>query len=187
MALSRAETFRIFSLPTAIYEINMQPFRNKVSPMKCKVLACLFALAAPAAFALQQQPAPRGAFLGAGESAGMSSLWFWAGVYVVAGLVFGALAAHRALQTGNRALRWFFAGFFFTLPAYLYLLTRPKKEMDAPAGVPRGLHKIAATYQPQPCPACGEMNHPAAAQCISCGGKLSPRMVSEAQRAGVPR
>ncbi|MCL4524454.1 MAG: zinc finger Ran-binding domain-containing protein [Acidobacteria bacterium] len=135
-----------------------------------------------------QQPAqPRGAFLGAGESAGMSSIWFWAGVYVVAGLVFGALAAHRALQTGNRALAWFGVGFVFTLPGYLYLLTRPKKEMAAPAGVPHGLQKIAATSAPAPCSACGAMNHPSATQCIGCGAKLDPQFVSEAQRAGVTR
>jgi len=152
--------------------------------MNCKVVASLFALVAPAAFALQQQPAPRGAFLGAGESAGISSMWFWAGLYVVAGLVFGALAAHRALQTGNRALTWFGVGFVFTLPGYLYLLTRPKQKMDAPAGVPPGLRRIAATSSPEPCPGCGAMNHPAAAQCIGCGGKLTPRFVSEAQRAG---
>jgi hypothetical protein len=138
------------------------------------------------ALALMQQPAPRGAFLGGGDSAGMSSIWFWAGAYVVAGLLFGALAAHRALQTGNRALSWFGVGFVFTLPGYLFLLTRPKQQMDAPAGVPHGMGRIASTAAPEPCPACGAMNHPAAAQCIACGGKLTPRFESEAQRAGVP-
>ena len=150
-------------------------------------VACLLALTAPAALAWQQQPAPRGAFLGAGANAGMSSVWFWAGLYVVAGLVFGALAAHRALQTGNRALAWFGVGFVLTLPGYLYLLTRPMQKMDAPAGVPHGLQKIAATSAPEPCPGCSAMNHPAATQCIGCGGKLTPRFVSEAQRAGVTR
>lgn len=58
-----------------------------MSPRKCTGVACLLVLAAPAAFAVQQETAPRGAFLGAGESAGMSSVWFWAGLYVVAGLV----------------------------------------------------------------------------------------------------
>jgi hypothetical protein len=158
-----------------------------VSKGRCMWTACLLALAAPAALALHQQPAPRGAFLGAGESAGMSSMWFWAGLYVVAGLVFGALAAHRALQTGNRSLAWFGVGFVLTLPGYLYLLTRPKKEMEAPAGVPPGLRRIAATSSPEPCPGCGAMNHPAAALCIGCGGKLTPRFVSEAQRAGGAR
>ena len=155
--------------------------------MKYKGVACLLALAASAAFAMQQPPEPRGAFLGAAESTGMSSVWFWVGVYVVAGLVFGALAACRALQTGNRALAWFGIGFLFTLPGYLYLLTRPKREMAAPAGVPRGMRKIAATSAPEPCPGCGATNHPAAKRCIGCGGKLTPHMESEAQRAGVPR
>ena len=138
------------------------------------------------ALVLMQQPGqPRGAFLGAGESTGMSSVWFWAGVYVVAGLVFGALAAHRALQTGNRALAWFGVGFVFTLPGFLFLLTRPKKAMEAPAGVPRGMQKIATTHAPERCPACGAMNHPTATHCIGCGEKLTPRMESEAHRAGV--
>ncbi len=150
-------------------------------------VASLLAFAAPAALALQQQPAPRGAFLGAGANAGMSSVWFWAGLYVVAGLVFGALSAHRACQTGNRALAWFGVGFVFTLPGYLCLLTRPKQKMDAPAGVPRGLQKVPATHQPVPCPGCGATNHPAATLCIGCGGKLTPRFVSEAQRAGRTR
>lgn len=148
----------------------------------CTLVFCLLALAAPTALAFQQQGEPRGAFLGAGENAGMSSVWFWAGLYVVVGLVFGALSAHRACQTGNRALAWFGIGFVFTLPGYLCLLTRPMQKMDAPAGVPRGLQKIAATSAPEPCPGCGAMNHPAAAQCIGCGSKLTPRFVSEAQR-----
>ena len=150
----------------------------------CTVVFCFLALAAPVALAFQQRGEPRGAFLGGGDSAGMSAIWFWAGLYVVAGLVFGALAAHRALQTGNRALAWFGVGFVFTLPGYLFLLTRPKKEMTAPAGVPPGLRRIAATSSPEPCPACGAMNHPAAAKCIECERKLTPRFVSEAQRAG---
>lgn len=158
---------------------------RRVLKMFRMVVVCVVLLGAVTALAAQQ-PAPRGAFLGAGpEHAQMSAVWFWTGIYVLAGLVFGALGAHRALQTGNRAVAWFFAGFVFTLPGYLYLLTRPKKELLAPAGVPRGLHKIPATCAPEPCPGCGELNHPAATQCASCGGKLTPRFASEAQRAGL--
>jgi hypothetical protein len=140
---------------------------------------------APAALA-QQTPAPRGAFLGAGaEQGGLNAVWFWLGCYVLAGLVFGALAAHRALQTGNRALPWFFAGLLFSLPGYLFLLTRPKREVTAPGGVPVGLKKMGTTYEPTPCVRCGEMNHPAATECIGCGGKLTPRVASEVHRAGM--
>lgn len=159
--------------------------KNRVRRWFCASAVCLLVLGAGVA-AASQQPAPRGAFLGAGaEQGGMSAIWFWVGLYVLAGLVFGALGAHRALQTGNRALAWFSVGFVFTLPGYLCLLTRPKKAMDSPAGVPGGLGKIAATATPEPCPGCGEMNHPAATQCAGCGGKLTPRFVSEAQRAGL--
>ncbi len=148
-------------------------------------LSLIFFCAAHSALA-QQTPAPRGAFLGGGaEEGGMSSIWFWVGLYVLAGLVFGALSAHRALQTGNRALLWFFVGFLFALPGYLLLLTRPKQKMSTPAGVPAGLKKIGTTYEAQPCPGCGEMNHPAASECIGCGGKLTPRVASEVERAGL--
>jgi hypothetical protein len=129
---------------------------------------------------------PRGAFLGAGaEGAGISQFWFFAGLYVLAGLVFGALAAHRALNSGYGAVRWFFVGFLLTLPGYLYLLTRPKREVAAPAGVPPGLKKIAATYSPVACVACGTENHPSAAECSGCKKKLEPRIASEVARAGV--
>jgi hypothetical protein len=126
---------------------------------------------------------PRGAFLGAGEDAAVSPGWFFGGLYVLLGLVFGALGAHRALNYGYGAVRWFAVGFVFTLPGFLYLLTRPRRAVEAPAGVPAGLGKIAATYSPALCPACGAENHPSAAQCSSCGRKLEPRVASEVSRA----
>jgi hypothetical protein len=129
---------------------------------------------------------PKGAFLGAGaESATVSPIWFFTGLYVLAGLLFGALSSHRALNNGYGAVSWFFIGLLFTLPGYLYLLTRPRREIVFPAGVPSGLGKIAATYAPVPCPACGTENHPTASQCAGCGARLEAKFTSEVARAGL--
>lgn len=129
---------------------------------------------------------PRGAFLGAGgEMIGLSNVWFFAGLYVLLGLVFAALCAHGAFHSGHSPSLWFGAGMIFNALAFLVLLTRPKRRVVALAGVPAGLHKIAATYEPQPCPKCGAGNHPSALQCGGCGANLRPRITSEVQRAGL--
>jgi hypothetical protein len=126
---------------------------------------------------------PRGAFLQAGaEATGLSRGWFLAGLYVLSGLVIGGLAAHRALQRGYNPIAWFAAGLLFSFAGYLFLLTRPKKTVFAPAGIPAGLGKIASTYAPLACPACGAENHPSATQCGGCGARLQARVLSEAAR-----
>ncbi len=133
---------------------------------------------------LLAQLRPRGAFLGAESApAELSAGWFFFGIYVLIGLLFGALCAHRALNTGYNPISWFFVGLVLSLLGYLALLTRPKREVVAPAGIPSGLRKIAATYAPAACPKCGTENHPSAAQCLGCGAKLSPQLTSEVSRA----
>ena len=102
------------------------------------------------------------------------------------GLIFAAVCAHRALHTGYNPIQWFLIGLVFTAFGYLALLTRPRREVVAPAGIPPGLGKIALTYKPEPCAKCGYTNHPSAAQCLGCGAKLTPQMTSEVARAGVP-
>jgi hypothetical protein len=135
---------------------------------------------------LLAQLEPRGAFLGAqqGQRA-LSTIWFLVGVYILLGLIFAALCAHRALHAGRSPLAWFGAGLLFNVFAYFALLAARKREVLAPAGVPGGLRKIAATYAPQPCPLCGSLNHPAADACIGCGARLEPRMLSEVARVGL--
>ncbi|MBZ5515787.1 MAG: zinc ribbon domain-containing protein [Acidobacteriia bacterium] len=129
---------------------------------------------------------PRGAFLDAGSLSSKASYgWLYVGFYVLAGLVFGALAAHRAFRVGRRPLAWFVLGLIANLPAYALLLALPKREFRAPAGIPPGLGKIASTYSPQPCPRCGAENHPSAPECSNCGAKLSPTVLSEAARVGL--
>jgi hypothetical protein len=135
--------------------------------------------------ALLAQLRPRGAFIGETPAVGLSPAWFYFGCYVLVGLLFGALCAHRALHTGYNPISWFFAGLAFNLLGYAVLRTRPRREVAAPAGIPHGLRKIAATYSPAACPACGTENHPSATECLGCHAKLTPQLRSEVARAGL--
>ncbi len=131
---------------------------------------------------------PRGAFLGVvSEGQSLSPAWFLLGIYILTGLIFAALCAHRALQTGQSAVTWFGIGLAINLVGYLWLLTRPRKEVRAPAGIPTGLGKLAATYQPRACPQCGAANHPSASQCSNCGTTLQPTIVSEVEKVRIGR
>jgi len=111
--------------------------------------------------------------------------WIYSGLYVLLGLVFAAICAHRALHTGHSPGVWFGLGLVLNVFAYILLLTRPKREVRAPAGVPLGLGKIAATHAPQRCPKCGAFNHPSAVQCLACGASLSAGVESEVRRIGL--
>jgi hypothetical protein len=115
----------------------------------------------------------------------VSGTWIYGSLYVLLGLVFAALCAHRALHTGYSPWAWFGLGLILNVVAYILLLTRPKREVYAPAGVPLGLGKIAATHAPQPCPKCGTLNHPSAGKCLGCGATLSARVESEVRRVGL--
>lgn len=115
----------------------------------------------------------------------VSGTWIYGSLYVLLGLVFAAVCAHRALHTGYSPGAWFGLGLVFNVVAYILLRTRPQREIQAPAGVPSGLGKIAATHAPQRCPKCGAFNHPSAAKCLGCGASLSPRVESEVRRVGL--
>lgn len=128
---------------------------------------------------------PRGAFLDASAGRGkLSGGWFLVGLYVLVGLLFAALSAHRAFERGRSASVWFGVGLLLNLFGYLLLLALPKRPVQLPAGVPAGLRKIAGTYPPQPC-RCGAMNHPSATRCSACGAELTPVVVSEVLRVGL--
>jgi hypothetical protein len=116
---------------------------------------------------------------------GVSRMWIYSGLYVLLGLIFAAACAHRALHTGYSPGLWFGLGLVLNAIAYILLLTRPKREIYAPAGVPSGLGKIAATHAPQRCPQCGTFNHPSAVHCLRCGANLSPAIESEVSRIGL--
>jgi hypothetical protein len=123
---------------------------------------------------------PRGAFLGAeiGEPR-LAGKWFAFGVYVLLGLIFGALCAQRALLAGRNSALWFLAGLAFNVVGYAALRSLPQRAFSPPAGIPGGLDKIAVTYSPAACPKCNHTIHPAAASCPACGVALNPRAVSE--------
>ncbi len=121
------------------------------------------------------------------DSGALSRFWFFTGAYILLGLVFGALCAHRALHKACCPVTWFGLGLAFNVFAYLFLWMRPQGVMVAPAGVPPGLGKISATFAPRACPRCGAANHPAAAACLDCGAKLESLVVSEVVKAGVGR
>jgi ribosomal protein L40E len=129
---------------------------------------------------------PHGAFLGAepGQEP-LSGMVFYAGLYVLIGLVFAALSAHRAFSVGCRPLGWFALGFFFNVAAYLVLMSRPRREVRGLGEIRGGLGKIASTFSPEPCPRCGASNHPSAAQCSACRATLQPKFRSEVERAGL--
>ncbi len=128
---------------------------------------------------------PHGAFLGAGaEEQGVSFAWFLVGLYVLSGLVFGALAAHRALHRGRSAAAWFSLGLAFNVFGYLLLHLYSSKQSEGMLSVPPGLQKVPATLNPSPCPRCGRTNHPAAEQCSGCGARLQPVVESEVKKAG---
>jgi len=131
---------------------------------------------------------PGGAFLGVDGAIdtpqkALSDVWFAVGLYVLFGLVFGALCAQRAFHSGYPPGRWFALGMAFNVVAYVALAMKPKGEVTAIAGVPHGLRKIASTFAPVPCPACGETNHPSATKCLGCRAGLRPQTVSEVRRA----
>ncbi len=130
---------------------------------------------------------PRGALLDATSVSVQTSYnWLYFGFYVLAGLVFGGLAAHRAFHVGRRPLAWLALGLVGNLPAYIVLRVLPKRAVRAVGGIPPGLGKIASTFAPQACPKCGAENHPSARQCSACGAKLNPTMESEAARVSSP-
>jgi len=130
---------------------------------------------------------PGGAFLGVegatdAPQQALSDFWFVAGFYVLLGLIFGALCAHRAFHSGYPPGLWFAMGLALNVVAYIVLALKPKREVTAVAGIPAGLRKIASTFEPMPCPACGCTNHPSAAKCLECGAALQPRTLSEVER-----
>ena len=128
---------------------------------------------------------PHGAFLGAGaEEQAVSFAWFLVGLYILSGLVFGALGAHGALHRGRSAMAWFGLGLALNVFGYLLLQLCSRRQMEGAPSVPSGLRKVPATSNPLPCPRCGKTNHPAAEQCSGCGAKLQPFLESEVKKAG---
>ena len=129
---------------------------------------------------------PRGAFLGAEPNLTPHIWWGWFafGIYVLLGLVFGALCASRALNHALKPWPWFLVGFFLNLFGYLALVARAAADSSM-VGLPPGLVKVPTTSSPRACPRCGTMNHPSATSCVGCGNKIEPLVTSEVIRVGL--
>ena len=127
---------------------------------------------------------PGGAFLSArGDQVALSPFWFFAGLYILLGVVFAGACAHQAVQKALPPIPWFFAGLFLNAVGYLVLVTRPSGQVSQlPEGVPEGLRKVPLTHSFAECPKCGYHNHPSAQSCLGCGAAMTPSFESEAAR-----
>lgn len=108
---------------------------------------------------------------------------FWLGLYVLVGLVFGAVTAYAAIHRRHSARTWFFAGLFFNVVGLAALLMRPMGTSgpNEPSGVPAGLRKVPLTHEPATCPTCGYANHPSGQRCNHCETPLTPTIRSEVE------
>ncbi len=109
----------------------------------------------------------------------LNDAWLWLGLYVLAGLLFGAACSYLAVNRGQPATPWFFAGLLVNLLALAAILVWPKKPPGELEGIPSGLKKVPLTRAPVLCPACGNENHPAATACLGCGAALQPTVRAE--------
>ncbi|MEZ5404481.1 MAG: hypothetical protein R2729_32680 [Bryobacteraceae bacterium] len=124
---------------------------------------------------------PEGMIFSNQQSQRESGAYFWAGVLVLIGLIFGGACAHMAMGKGFSAWRWFALGFVFSVPAALVLAMKAPAPDSQP--MPEGLAKMPLTHGPIGCTGCGAANHPSAAACSSCGGALEPSVTSEVEAA----
>ncbi len=94
---------------------------------------------------------------------------FYIGIYVLLGLIFGALTSKKAISKGKSAFYWFFMGFVTNILGYILI----SLYRSVPVGeFPHGLHKIPVTTQPKICPQCRSENHPSKDICYECGARL---------------
>ena len=121
------------------------------------------------------------------RSVGRSSMnWGWLGfgLYVLLGLVVGAVCGYQAVKKGLSPVPWFFAGLVGNGAVLAVLLnSADQRDARAPAGIPSGLRKVPVTYTPMVCNACGANNHPSARLCSGCGADLEPSVEPETARA----
>ncbi len=109
----------------------------------------------------------------------LSMGWFVFGIYVLIGLVFGAITSHCAVEKGLKPIPWFFSGFFLNIFGYIVVAV---KRSEAHGEIPRGLEKVPLTMEPNVCRSCGHQNHPSAKNCSGCSTVLSPCTTSEIER-----
>jgi hypothetical protein len=101
-------------------------------------------------------------------------------LFVVAGLLSGAVTSYVAVQKGLSGLNWFVLGFALNVIAVVIVFFCRGREMLFRA---EGLCKAPQTHEPLVCPHCGSSNHPAASRCSRCGTAMDPKVQSEVVRA----
>ena len=111
---------------------------------------------------------------------GVSMGWFWFGVYVLVGLIFGGMTAYTAVAKGLSAVPHFFIGFFLPVIGFAYVMSRPSSVKKGE--IPDGLVKVPTTSAPEQCPKCNYTNHPSATACAGCGAELQPEIASEVSK-----
>ncbi len=109
--------------------------------------------------------------------------WFFAGGYVLLGLLCGGLASHMAYPRGRSPRFWFAVGLAFNIVAIMILASIARPEV----AVPPRLGKLHDTSEPAWCAVCGAGNHPSARRCLTCGASIVPTIESEALRAASGR
>lgn len=122
--------------------------------------------------------------IAAQEDGSLFSGWFFAGSYVVLGLIGAAWSAYLALSKGLEPLPWLLRGLALNVVAVAWVAMQPRGALErVPGGMPGGLGKIPATLPPLDCAACGNPNHPSARRCVACGAALAAAGESESARA----
>ena len=109
--------------------------------------------------------------------------WLYLGMYVLIGLIFGAMCAYIAVTNGHGAIAWFWSGMLFNVLALIAIFIKRQGDMSQwPEGVPDGFGKVLLTYSPVNCQTCGGQNHPSAPVCNHCGTGLEPATKSESTK-----
>lgn len=109
--------------------------------------------------------------------------WLYLGMYVLVGLIFGAICAYVAVTQGHEATGWFLAGLVLNVIGLIAVLVKGQGDLSKyPAGVPVGFAKVPSTYTPVVCQTCGGENHPSASICSQCGAEQKSTVETEASK-----
>jgi len=122
---------------------------------------------------------PRSALFQEDVSSPVRYGWLLLGLYVLTGLVCGAVCVHLAIRKGHPPAAAFATGFLANVLGLGWTFLRPGDRVDLPSH----LLKLPLTSDPINCPTCGRANHPSARRCKGCGSTLTPLSSSDIDRA----
>ncbi len=142
---------------------------HKSSRFPLKKEALPLFLANPGKYLSQKQPKGALFSIETHESKRLSKAWLILGIYILVGLIFGALTVQKALAKKYRPGLWFFMGLFFNVLAYIIILSKGEASLSEQEEVSSELFR---STQPIFCPECGNENHPSAQSCTECQSPL---------------